>query len=120
MRIVSQRLLNILTFYNKRVVAMALWPFIILKDQATKNNQVVINHEKIHHRQQLELLIIPYYLWYFLEYWAGMFNNGFKHHQAYMAISFEREAFAHQLDLNYLQKRKWLSSWVFFKGRFRK
>lgn len=118
MQIVSQILLNLLTLNNKRVVAMALWPFIILKDQATQNNQVVINHEKIHHRQQLELLIIPYYIWYFIEYWVGMISNGFKHHQAYMNISFEKEAFAHQSNLNYLQTRKWLSSWSFFKAKF--
>lgn len=118
MQIVSQTLLNLLTLYNKRVVAMALWPFIILKDHNTQNNAVVINHEKIHHRQQLELLIIPYYVWYFIEYWFGMFRNGFKHHEAYMNISFEKEAFAFQYNLKYLENRKWLSSWVFFKAKF--
>ena len=97
---------------------MALWPIIILKDTETKNNMVVINHEKIHHRQQLELLIIPFYIWYFLEYWAAMLRNGFKHQEAYMNVSFEKEAFANQLNLNYLKNRKWLSSWPFFRSKF--
>ncbi len=120
MFIVSSALLNILTLWNKRVVAMALWPLIIVKDKETKQNKVVVNHEKIHHRQQLELLIIPFYIWYFLEYWTGMLSNGFKHQEAYMGISFEKEAFVNQLDLNYLKKRKWLASWAFFKTKFKR
>lgn len=119
MQIVSARLLNLLTFNNQKVVAMALWPVIILKDKATQNNLAIVNHEKIHHRQQLELLILPYYLWYFIEYWVGMIGNGFKHQQAYMNISFEKEAYAHQNNLNYLSHRKWLSSWSFFKAKFK-
>jgi hypothetical protein len=116
MLIVNRHLLNVLTLWNQKVVAMALWPVIILKDEVSKNDKVVINHEKIHHRQQLELLILPYYLWYFLEYWTGMFRNGFKHHDAYMNISFEKEAFANQFNLDYLKKRKWLGSWPYFLG----
>jgi hypothetical protein len=118
MQIVSPKLLNILTFNNQQVVAMALWPLIILKDQATQKNLAIVNHEKIHHRQQLELLIIPYYIWYFAEYWTSMVRNGFKHQQAYMNISFEKEAYANQFNLNYLKNRKWLSSWSFFKAKF--
>lgn len=117
MLIVSGSLLNILTLWNKKVVAMALWPVIIVKDRVTANNKVVLNHEKIHHRQQLELLVIPYYIWYFIEYWNGMFRNGFSHHTAYMNISFEKEAFANQFDMQYLNKRKWLASWKYLFER---
>ncbi len=111
MIIVSKTLLNILTLNNKWVTAMALWPFILLKDKKTKQDLAIINHEKIHHRQQLELLILPYYIWYFIEYWIGMFRFGFIHQKAYMNISFEKEAYAHQNNLEYLKNRKWLSSW---------
>ncbi len=120
MLVVSRLLLDILTFRNRKVSAMALWPFIIFADKASRHNAVMMNHEKIHHRQQLELLILPYYIWYFLEYWAGMFGNGFRHHDAYMAISFEKEAYAMEKDLNYLRNRSWLASWPFFLSRFKK
>ena len=90
---------------------MALWPFIILKNKSTKEDLLIINHEKIHHRQQLELLIIPYYLWYFIAYWKGMFKFRFVHFKAYMDISFEKEAYANQNNLEYLKNRKWLASW---------
>lgn len=119
MVIASETLLNILTLRNKRVTAMALWPFIILRDKSFKADTRVMNHERIHHRQQLELLILPYYIWYFLEYWVAMFLNGFKHHQAYMSISFEREAYAAELNTEYLKHRKWLSSWPYFKAKFK-
>jgi hypothetical protein len=120
MWIVSRTLLDILTLRNRKVSAMALWPFIIFADKASRDNPVIINHEKIHHRQQLELLIVPYYIWYFLEYWVAMFGNGFIHQQSYMSISFEKEAFAMEKDPGYLKRRKWLSSWPFFLAKFRK
>jgi hypothetical protein len=48
-----------------------------------------------------------------------MFSNGFRHQQAYMSVSFEKEAFAYEKDLAYLQHRKYLSSWPFFLEKFR-
>lgn len=114
MIIVSQTLLNLLTLNNKKVTGMALWPFIFFKDKESKSNQIILNHEKIHHRQQLEMLIIPYYLMYFMEYWAAMFKNKFKHHISYMSVSFEKEAYANQNNLDYLKTRKWLSSFKYF------
>lgn len=116
--IVSSALLNLLTLRNKKVSAMALWPFVIFRHRALLNDQVLVNHERIHHRQQLELLIVPYYIWYFIEYWTSMFRNGFRHDDAYMSVSFEQEAFDKQSDLTYLSKRKWLSSWIYFKRKF--
>lgn len=120
MYIVSGRLLDLLTLNNKTVSAMALWPFVIFRDQAARNNPVIINHERIHHRQQLELLILPFYIWYFIEYWTAMFRNGFNHQSAYMGVSFERKAYAFERDMAYLGKRNWLASWPFFLAKLRK
>ncbi|MBC7425613.1 MAG: hypothetical protein H7321_03665 [Bacteroidia bacterium] len=109
MIICNRLLLDILTFRNRKVNAMALWPFIIFKDKDTSADPFILNHEKIHHRQQLELLLIPYYLWYFIEYWTGMlyYRN---HDKAYRNISFEKEAYANQNNLDYLKKRPFLNS----------
>ena len=114
MIIISQKLLNVLTFNNGKVCAMALWPFILLNKKELKQNLPILNHEKIHHRQQLELLLLPFYIWYFVEYWIGMFKYKFVHQKAYMNISFEKEAYANQNNLEYLKKRKWLASWQYF------
>lgn len=117
--IVNSSLLDVFTLRNKRVSAMALWPFVIFRNHDIRSDATIVNHEKIHHRQQLELLIVPYYIWYFMEYWFSMFKYGFKHHKAYMSISFEQEAFAHQSDLKYLEQRSWLGSWPFFIKKFK-
>lgn len=64
----------------------------------------VINHERIHTAQQKELLFIPFYILYLLEWvWRLLqYRNWMK---AYRNISFEREAYARGDDLNYLQRR---------------
>ena len=67
--------------------------------------EYILNHEKIHLRQQLELLILPFYLWYFAEFLI-QFIKLRNRKEAYLNISFEREAYRNQFDLEYLKKRK--------------
>jgi len=83
---------------------MALLPFILLRDKRMKNNHTLINHERIHLRQQAEMLILPFYLWYITEYFIRliMYRNKKK---AYYNISFEREAYTNDRNLNYLNNR---------------
>lgn len=92
-------------YLKKNVLAMAIYPFILLRDPNMKLNTVLVNHERIHLRQQWELWIIPFYVWYVIEYGIRWFQLK-DAHQAYKNISFEREAYAHEADLNYLKKRK--------------
>lgn len=90
---------------------MALWPFIILREKALQQDVVFMNHEKIHLRQQLEMLVLPFFLWYGLEFLFRLlqYKNG---HSAYRNISFEREAYAHENDPQYLKNRRF---WRFLK-----
>jgi hypothetical protein len=85
--------------------AIALYPFILVKKQEMKENNILINHEKIHHRQQLELLIVPFYILYFINYIVNLIRYK-KHFKAYKEIIFEREAFAMDENLEYLKQRK--------------
>ncbi|MXV37262.1 hypothetical protein GO491_01030 [Flavobacteriaceae bacterium Ap0902] len=98
-------------FLKKNVTGMALFPFILLRDKELKLNKRLINHEKIHLRQQLELLVVPFCLWYIIEY-AFRYYQYKDRHKAYLNISFEREAYAHEKDLEYLRRRK---CYAFFK-----
>jgi hypothetical protein len=84
--------------------AMSLWPFVILKDKALAKDCVFMNHERIHLYQQTELLVLPFYLWYFLEFLLRWYQYK-KPYLAYKNISFEREAYANESDLNYFRKR---------------
>lgn len=90
---------------------ISLFPFIVFSDKLSKENIVLLNHEKIHIRQQIELLIIPFYLWYTIEFMMHYlrYRNS---KTAYRNISFEREAYANEKDLSYLQKRTF---WCFLK-----
>ena len=89
---------------------ISLFPFIVFSDKNAKNNLVLLNHEKIHIRQQLELLVVFFYVWYGMEFIFRYFQ--YKNwNLAYRNISFEREAYANEKDLNYLKKR---SFWKFY------
>jgi len=84
---------------------MAIFPFILLKSEHLRADKVIINHEKIHLRQQLELLILPFYIFYLIHYLINLIR--FKQHDiAYRNIVFEKEAYDNDGNLNYL-KRSW-------------
>ncbi|MEE9407073.1 MAG: hypothetical protein V3V28_03250 [Polaribacter sp.] len=93
----------------KGFVGITLYPFIFLKRKALKENKVLINHEKTHLKQQLELLIIFFYLFYGIEFLIKLF----KYKNAYITyknLSFEREAYQNEKDFKYLKTRK---QWAF-------
>lgn len=85
---------------------ITLYPFIFVRELKDKNNAVLIYHERIHLRQQLEMLIIPFYIFYLLEWlvkWCYYRNR----HVAYKNLSFEREAYQNETNFEYLKHRKW-------------
>lgn len=90
---------------------LTIFPFVFVKNRCDTSNEVFINHERIHLRQQLEMLVIPFLFWYAIAFLARLIQ--FKNwHLAYKNISFEREAYANEKDLDYLKTR---SFWKFFK-----
>ena len=90
---------------------LAVFPFVFVKYRLDKQNKFFVNHEQIHLRQQLELLIIPFFIWYFLEFFLRLIQ--YKNFDlGYRNISFEREAYAKEKDLGYLKKRFF---WKFLK-----
>ena len=94
----------------KHITAITLWPFILFKNKEDKTNAVLINHERIHLNQQLELLVIPFYIIYLLEY-IFLFVKLKNHDAAYRSISFEKEAYANDRNLAYLKNRKTWAMW---------
>lgn len=67
-------------------------------------DRCVINHERIHTAQQRELLFVPFYILYVAE-WLIRLAQYRNRHDAYMNISFEREAYTYGHDLGYLPRR---------------
>jgi hypothetical protein len=90
---------------------LTIFPFIILKSKKDKLDIVLVNHERIHIQQQIELLFVPFFVWYFCEYIIRLLQ--FKdHYLAYKNIGFEKEAYAYEADLQYLKTRP---LWSFLK-----
>ncbi len=89
---------------------MAIFPFVLIKYASLKKDRQLINHELIHIRQQLELLIIPFFVLYFLNYLINLIRYQ-NHDEAYRNIIFEREAYSNDSNLSYLEKRRF-SSWI--------
>lgn len=90
---------------------LTVFPFVFVKQALDKKNEVFINHERIHLRQQLEMLVIPFFVWYFMEFLVRFIQ--YKNwNLAYRNISFEKEAYSKEKNLDYLKTRK---TWSFAK-----
>lgn len=63
----------------------------------------MIRHETIHTKQMKELLFIPFYILYVIEWLVKLPFYG---KQAYWNISFEREAYSNDEDMCYLITRR--------------
>lgn len=102
--LVKPKLLRIISF-SANIAGMALFPYILVSDSKFLNNKTFINHEKIHLRQQIEMGILIFYIWYGIEYLFRLiqYKNRFL---AYKNISFEREAYKNETNLQYLKQRK--------------
>lgn len=68
-----------------------------------------MNHEAIHTAQMKEMMYIFFYWWYLVEWILRLFGKG----NAYKRISFEKEAYDNQHNLNYLSERE-KYSWTKF------
>lgn len=85
--------------------ALTVFPFVFLREKSSKDDLILMNHERIHWAQQKELLLIGFFIWYGLEYLFKLLR--YKNHQkAYKNIVFEREAYLHERNFEYLATRK--------------
>jgi len=97
-----------ITFFTRgNVIGITLSPFGIYLKETKLTDKVLIRHESIHWKQQMEMLIIFFYLWYLIEWIIRLFKSG----NAYKNISFEREAYGNEKNENYLIERK-KYSWI--------
>ena len=101
--------------------AINLFGFVFIKKnykQALVNNPErynrLVRHEAIHTAQGKYLLWIFFYIFYFIE-WLIRLVQYREFTAAYNNISFEREAYANEHDINYLQNRKAFASFGYVK-----
>lgn len=105
--VVSPKLTKLLSIFID-VYAITIFPFIFCFEPI---NDIVENHETIHYEQQKELLLVFFYLLYAFFFIKGYVQYG-DYYKAYMSIPFEKEAYANQRNLEYLEQRhrfSWLN-----------
>ena len=100
------------TFAAVKIVRTSILPFhgfsainllgVLFVHHGVYLSNELINHERIHTAQQREMLFVFFYLAYLAEWLTRLPMRG----NAYRNISFEREAYAHQRDLHYLESRR--------------
>lgn len=91
-------------FPPKGYDAMMLVWWLLVKEGYQITPRLLL-HEEIHSRQQKEMLVVFFFLWYGVEFIfrLAQYRNWDK---AYRNISFEREAYANQNNAGYLSERK--------------
>ena len=88
--------------FGGNYLAINLFGFIFtLRDL----DKVELNHELIHSAQQKELLYLPFFIWYGIE-WFILYLKYKNWTKAYYHIRFEKEAYHHEHHLDYLKRRK--------------
>lgn len=92
----------------KGFVAVNLFGVLFVRSEhACQVDGDLLNHEAIHTAQMRELLWLPFYAIYLIEWIVRLFLDG----NAYRNISFEREAYENESDPEYLAQRKPFSMW---------
>jgi len=81
---------------------------VVRKEYRYKMRPHIYNHEMIHTAQMRELGYVPFYLIYFFEW---IYRLIFHTRTAYRGLSFEKEAYSHELELDYLTTRKHFAQW---------
>ena len=92
---------------------LCVWPFLFVSNAEPRPlPPEVLNHERIHARQQLEMLWVFFFIWYGAEFMIRWFQQGDRF-RAYRSLSHEQEAFRYERDAQYLKVRK-LFAWISF------
>lgn len=89
---------------------LTVFPFVIVRKKEHAADLVFLNHERIHIKQQLELLVLPFFVWYFVEFLFRLVQYK-NRNDAYRNIGFEKEAYANENNKDYLMSRRFWSFW---------
>lgn len=94
---------NILPFGHFR--AINLFGVVFAKHKFGRMDSISLNHEHIHTLQQVEMLFVFFYIWYVVE-WVAKYMKYRNWTRAYYNVSFEREAYRREHDLDYVNSRR--------------
>lgn len=122
--IYSNALITIERFFFKESQGFAVWPLIVFPASDFRNTgdtfRLKFNHERIHLRQQIELLLVFFYIFHFLEWFLHRIIQRKDQLEAYFLYTAEQEAYQHMTNDNYLRYRRFLSMFRYAKKINRK
>lgn len=119
--IISHSLLSICSkVYGLPCSAMAIFPFIFVKDEKILENKEYINHESIHIRQYIETLFFGMLIIGLFEYLYAIIFLKKNRLEAYYFMSHEQEAHQNDQNLSYLKTRRWFSYFKYMKIKNKK
>lgn len=104
MIIVQNRLSSFLL--GRTYAAMCFLPFLFVnRGIDIREIPESLNHERIHARQQIEMVWLFFFIWYCAEYLVRLLIYR-SHRMAYLNLSHEREAYDNASDPDYLIHRR--------------
>ena len=108
-----------LPYWLSKIAPIDVWafsagPFVVCRGELSEKTTT---HETIHFFQQLEMLFIFQWILYGLFYVIGRFTKG-SWKAAYYGNPFELEAYANDLDPDYLEERKFWAWTGYVKSLF--
>ncbi len=115
MIIVSSRLCKFFSWFtgfSKSAKAVTVFPFIFVRSKEDVKPWI-INHERIHIRQQLELLLVGAVILYIIEFLYALIILRLPWNEAYLWNSAEQESYRNQNNFDYLEHRK-----LFFQFKY--
>lgn len=95
---------------GKRFSAINIFGIVFVKSTVRVTPRL-LNHERIHSHQMIELCYLGFYLIYIIEWFIRLIHTKGKNYAAYRSISFEREAYYNDSNFNYLTNRRHFSQW---------
>lgn len=95
---------NIIPF--KGFKAINICGLIFVRKDCTPMSATDINHEEIHTAQMKDYWYIGFYIIYLAQWLINLFIYGNVNNAAYYNITFEKEAYVNQYNLDYLKTRK--------------
>lgn len=96
--------------------AVALFPFIIFSSEK-EMVPWIINHERVHLKQQLETGFVGTFIWSFLETMYALLVLKKNLKEAYLWRCSEQEAYRNQHDSQYLENRPLWAQFKCIKGK---
>ena len=99
-------------FPARGYTALTVWPWVFIREDCRqKYTSTAKRHELTHACQQKECLLLPFFLWYALEWAVKLLVCRLDADRAYRSISFEQEAYANQAGVEYNRERRHFA-WV--------